>query len=45
MLRSTNHRTVFRSISVPAWVRLVALFGLYLLGSAIAPPLELRGTP
>lgn len=41
MFSMTNHRIASQSISVPAWVRLVALFGLYLLGSAIAPPIEL----
>ncbi len=40
MLSIGNYRTASRSISVPAWVRLVALFGLYLLGSAIATPLD-----
>lgn len=41
MLSITNFQVECRSASVPVWARLVALFGLYLLGSAIAPPLDL----
>ncbi|WP_257737072.1 hypothetical protein [Burkholderia cenocepacia] len=41
MFSITNHVTEFRTVSAPAWAPLVALLGLYLLGSAIAPPLDL----
>ncbi len=41
MLSIPNYKRWPRSGNVPAWAPLVALFGLYLLGSAIAPTLEL----
>ncbi|MGU2439537.1 hypothetical protein ACTXHA_03965 [Burkholderia cenocepacia] len=41
MFSITNNLIELRTVSVPAWAPLVALFGLYLLGSAIAPPLDL----